>query len=252
MISTVILTKNEEKNILDCLESVAWTDEIIIIDDYSTDLTEQVVKHFKINKKISFFKRRLEENFAAQRNFGLLKARYEWVLFIDADERVSQSLREEINNILIDNKIKTEGFFIPRIDVIWGKSLKHGEAGKLKLLRLGRKNSGKWKGNVHEVWQIENNTRELESDLIHFPHQTISEFLREINFYTDIKAKELYDQKIKPSSSNIILYPVGKFILNFIFKKGFLDGLEGLVYAIIMSFHSFLVRAKLWLLWQKS
>ncbi len=253
MISAVILTKNEEKNILDCLESVSWVDEIIIIDDYSTDLTESVVKQFVKNRKIRFFKRRLENDFSAQRNFGLEKTRYDWALFVDADERVTASLREEINSILINgtNNLKTSGFYVPRLDVVWGKILKHGETGNIKLIRFARKNSGKWKGKVHEVWEVKGQISELENHLLHYPHQTVSEFLREINFYTTIRARELFDSGIKVGAKEIILYPKLKFIVNYLFKLGFLDGIEGLVYAILMSFHSFLVRAKLWILWEK-
>jgi glycosyltransferase involved in cell wall biosynthesis len=251
MISAVILTKNEEKNILDCLESVSWVDEIIIIDDYSTDLTESVVKQVANNKKIKFYKRRLEDNFSQQRNFGLLKTKYDWVLFIDADERVTPELREEINSFLINKSDKSEvGFYIPRKDVIWGKALRHGEAGNIKLVRFARKSNGKWAGNVHEVWNINGKIGELEGNLLHFPHQTISEFLTEINYYTTLRAKELFKKRVKTSVWEIIFYPKAKFVLNYFFKLGFLDGIQGFIFAIVMSFHSFLVRAKLWQLWE--
>jgi glycosyltransferase involved in cell wall biosynthesis len=248
MLSIVILTKNEEKNILDCLESVSWADEIIIVDDYSVDLTEAVVRQFIRNKKIKFYKRRLEDDFSAQRNFALLKCKYDWVLFVDADERVTKGLREEINSILINSKNnpKENGYYITRKDVIWGKTLKHGEAGNIKLLRFGRKDSGQWTGTVHEVWNINGNIGELEGGLLHFPHQTISEFLREVNYYTTLRAKELFKAGVKTTVWQIIFYPKAKFILNYFVKLGFLDGIEGLMFAIIMSMHSFLVRAKLW------
>jgi glycosyltransferase involved in cell wall biosynthesis len=254
MISVVILTKNEEKNILDCLESVSWADEIIVIDDYSQDLTEAVVKHFAVNKKTHFFKRRLEEDFASQRNYGLSKAKYDWILFVDADERITNPLREEINTILINSKnnTKSNGFYIPRKDVIWGKTLRHGETGNIKLLRFAKKNSGKWIGKVHETWEVKDNVGEFDNYILHYPHQTISEFLKEINFYTTIRAKELFNNKVRVSVKEIIFYPKLKFIVNYFYKLGFLDGIEGLIYAIIMSLHSFLVRAKLWILWEKN
>ncbi len=253
MISVAIITKNEEKNILDCLESVSWADEIVIVDDFSTDLTEQVVKSFKNNKNIHFYKRRLENDFSAQRNYALSKCKYEWILFIDADERVRDEFREEINTFLIRerDKSKYNGFNIPRKDVIWGRVLKHGETASISLLRLARKDKGKWKGSVHEVWEATKPIGEFENYIIHFPHQTVNEFLKEINFYSTIRAKELYNLKKSVSAWEIIAYPKAKFILNYIFKLGFLDGIEGLVFALMMSFHSFLVRAKLWLLWTK-
>ncbi len=252
MISVVIITKNEEKNILDCLESVLWADEVVIVDDNSEDRTLEVVKNLS-NKKIKIYSRDLNEDFASQRNYALSKATQKWVLFVDADERVSSELREEINTFLIEG-VKTSnvnGFFIKRKDVLWGKILKYGETGSIKLLRFAKKDSGVWTGKVHETWQAEGNLSETENYLIHFPHQTIDEFLSEINFYTSLRAKELYENGIKGSVRNIILYPKGKFFKNYLLKLGFLDGIEGFIFAIFMSLHSFLVRGKLWLLWRK-
>lgn len=253
MVSVIILTKNEEKNILDCLENVSWADEIIIIDDYSKDRTIDVIKTLPFVKKIKIFKRELNNDFSSQRNFGLYKAKHEWALFVDADERISANLREEINTILIrgKNNIKYDGFYIPRKDIIWGKLLKHGETGNIKLLRFGKKDAGQWQGKVHEEWKIKGNISELDNYLIHYPHQTINEFLKEIDFYTTIRAKELFEKQVKGSIKDIILYTKVKFLLNYIFKLGFLDGIEGFIFALLMSFHSFLVRSKLWLLWKK-
>lgn len=253
MISVVILTKNEEKNILDCLEGVVWADEIIILDDFSDDRTLDVIKSFSKHKKIKIYKRNLNNDFSTQRNYALSKVTKEWVLFLDADERVSDKLREEINALIINKKsnFKYSGFYISRRDVIWGKMLKYGETGNFKILRLAKKRAGVWYGKVHEEWGIEGEVGELENYLIHYPHQTIEEFLKEINFYTSIKAKQLYDSKIKGSFRDVILYPKAKFILNYFIRLGFLDGIAGLVFAILMSLHSYLVRGKLWLLWKK-
>jgi glycosyltransferase involved in cell wall biosynthesis len=252
MISVAIITKNEEKNILDCLESALWADEIIIVDDNSDDRTIEVIKNLS-NKKIKIYSKALDGDFASQRNYALSKATKKWVLFLDADERITNELREEINAFLIENvkSSNLNGFFIKRKDFMWGKELNHGETGGIKLLRFSKKDSGIWKGKVHEVWEVEGNISEMENNLIHFPHQTIDEFLSEINFYTSLRAKELYENKIQGSVKNIILYPKGKFIKNYFIKLGFLDGIEGFLFAIFMSLHSFLVRGKLWLLWKR-
>lgn len=252
MISVVILTKNEEKNILDCLEGVMWADEIIIVDDNSEDRTIEVVKSLS-NKKIKVYSKALNEDFSSQRNYALSKTTKEWVLFLDADERVTNELREEINWLIIGerNMSKYNGFYIQRKDVIFGKMLKYGETGKIKLLRLARKKAGIWYGKVHEQWQVDGKVSELEHSLIHYPHQTIDEFLKEINFYTSLRAKELYQNGVEVSFLDIVIYPKAKFILNYFINLGFLDGIEGFVFAIFMSFHSFLVRGKLWLLWKK-
>lgn len=249
MISIIILTKNEEKNIVDCLESASWADEVILVDDFSEDRTIEIIKTLNFSKKIKIFKRKLESNFSDQRNYALTKAKGDWVLFLDADERITKDLREEINSMLIDDKSnkKFDGYFIKRFDVIWGKMLKHGETGDTKLLRLGRRSYGSWIGDVHEEWMIDGRVSQLENHLIHYPHQTISEFLGEINFYTTIRARELHRKGVKSSGVDIILYPKAKFISNYFLKLGFLDGIEGFLSAILMSFHSFLVRSKLWI-----
>jgi glycosyltransferase involved in cell wall biosynthesis len=244
MISAVILTKNEETNIIDCLESIAWCDEIIILDDYSTDRTLQVIKNF--NSRIKIFQRSLNNDFSAQRNYGLSKTKEGWVLFIDADERLSNGLSGEIKDFIKQKETDVNGLYIERKDIVWGKELKYGESGNIKLLRFAKKDAGKWHGRVHEVWEIKGRLGNFKMPLMHYPHQSISDFLREINYYTDLRAKELYDSGVKTNFYQIILYPKAKFFLNYFLKLGFLDGIEGLVFAITMSFHSFLVRAKLW------
>lgn len=246
MISTIILTKNEEQNIEKCIQSVRWCDEIIIIDDGSQDATIEIAKKYKA----TIYLRPLNNNFSSTRNFGISKAKNEWILFVDSDEVVTDALAYEISNVigLKDQNIKNfNGFYIKRSDFMWGKQLEYGETGSIKLLRLGKKGFGVWKGMAHEKWQIEGNIGKLMNPLLHFPHKNVSEFLKEINFYTDIRAKELKSKNIKSSFLPILLYPLGKFVLNYFIRRGFMDGTRGLVFATIMSFHSFLVRGKLWL-----
>ncbi len=249
MISALVLTKNEEKNIIDCLETLQFCDEIIIVDDDSKDRTQELIDNYKkTHEEIKVFKRKLDGNFSAQRKFGIEKAENNWILIVDADERISEQLLDEIEESISD---EFGGFLIRRKDFIWGNELKYGENGNVKLLRLFDKRKGDLRGKVHEVWVTENKVGQLTNPILHYPHPTISEFLREINFYTDIRANELFDNGTRTNFVMIILYPKVKFIMNYFLKVGFLDGIPGLISAIMMSFHSFLVRGKLWLLWQK-
>jgi glycosyltransferase involved in cell wall biosynthesis len=245
MISVVILTKNEEKNIKRCLESIKWCDEIIIIDDESLDKTVEIAKRYKV----TIYSSPLRGNFSAQRNFGISKAKNEWVLFVDADEVVSDALAFEISNAiqLKDQNLNNySGFYLRRTDYMWRTQLRYGESGCIKLLRLARKGFGSWKGMAHEEWKINGSIGNLLNPILHFPHKNLDEFLKEINFYTDIRAVELKNKNTKVFFWSIVVYPLGKFVINYLFKKGFLDGMPGLIYAITMSFHSFLVRSKLW------
>ena len=248
MISVVVLTKNEEKNVAECVAGLSWCDEVIVVDDHSTDKTVEIAT----KAGASVFVHPLNNDFAAQRNFGLEKAKGEWVLFIDADERVSQPLWYEIMEYTNNPINGYVGFFLKRTDVMWGTALRHGETGNITLLRLAKKDSGEWRGSVHETWKVKGKTLVLRNALMHYPHQTVGEFLKEINFYTDLRARELFTHKAKVSWWSIILYPKAKFFINYFVKVGFVDGLPGLVFAIMMSFHSFLVRGKLWILWNKS
>jgi glycosyltransferase involved in cell wall biosynthesis len=247
MISAVILTKNEEKNIERCLKSIKWCNEIIIIDDGSLDRTVEIAKKYKS----TIYFRKLGNDFSSQRNFGLSKAKNEWIMFVDADEVVSDALAYEISNVILiaDQDVNGyHGFYIKRTDFLWGKLLMYGETGKIKFLRLAKRNSGEWEGMAHEEWKIKGKIGELKNSLMHFPHQTFEEFLREINLYTSIRARELKSKNVKSNFLSILFFPIMKFIFNYFIKAGFMDGIRGLIFAITMSFHSFLVRGKLFLI----
>lgn len=250
-LSAIILTKNEEGNIIDCIESLGFCDEIIVVDDYSTDRTTDVLNNL-VNPsqkaafpRIKILKRKLDSDFADQRNFGLSKAKHEWVLFVDADERVSRELAHELKSQISKIKNKEMGFYVKRKDIMWGKELKYGETSSIKLLRFARKDAGKWQRKVHERWNIKGEIGLLRQPLYHYPHPTVVDFLHEINLYSSLRAHELHNRGMKTSLGDIILYPFGKFFLNYVIRLGFLDGVEGFIFATMMSFHSFLVRGKL-------
>lgn len=247
MITAVVLTHNEEKNIMDCLESIKWCDQIIVIDDDSKDLTRELAE----KEKVEVVRESLDGNFSKQRNIGLERAKNDWVLHVDADERITDSLRYEIQSVISDPMNPYSGFTIKRRDIMWGKELRHGEAGGFFLLRLAKRDAGKWEGLVHERWKIKGKIGKLKNSLQHFPHPTIAQFLTEVNLYTDIRSRELYEKGIRANFLSIFLYTKAKFFQNYIIKRGFLDGIPGIISAVMMSFHSFLVRGKLWLLWQK-
>lgn len=251
-ISAVLIVKNEEKNIVDCLDGLMFCNEIIVIDDYSTDNSFEILRKLsKENNNIKIYKRKLENDFSKQRQFGIDNSSFDWIFFVDCDERISTELSQEIKEKLTDSTT-CGGFLIKRSDFLWGKELKYGETGSIRLMRLFNKNKGSLKGKVHEVWETTNEIEYLNNPIKHYPHPSISEFLKDINFYTTLRADELFKNKTKVNFLSIIIYPMGKFLLNFFIKFGFLDGIEGLIHAILMSFHSFLVRGKLWQMSHKS
>lgn len=252
MITTIILTKDEEKNIVDCIESTMFSSEIIVIDDNSNDRTQEIVKNFsKTHPKIKLFLRELGTDFSAQRQFGIDKSKNDWILFLDADERITPDLATEIKENVTESTTQG-GFLIQRKDFMWGKMLAHGETGRIKLLRLFNKKNGKLIGKVHERWESSKEVGYLQNPILHYPHPIVSEFLKEINFYTDIRAVELHKNGKRAGFLSVIVYPKAKFFKNYFLKAGILDGMPGLVHALLMSFHSFLVRGKLWQLSHKA
>lgn len=243
MISAVVLTHNDENTIQNTLNSLSWCDEVIVVDDNSTDRTSAISK--QSNAKL--FTRALTNDFASQRNFGLEKAKGDWILFVDSDEVVSSGLADEIQHC----DFSCDGYFIKRTDFMWGRELKHGETANIRLLRLAKKAGGIWKESVHEVWDIKGKTGELNSPLLHYPHPSVSSFLDQINTYSTIRAQYLFDAKVPAHGWHIVAYPLAKFLKNYIVLRGFLDGMPGLIVAVMMSIHSFLVRGKLYLRYNK-
>lgn len=252
MISAVVLSHNDEGQIARCVDSLAWCDEVVVVDDYSTDTTTEIAKKMGVR----IYKRHLDNDFSSQRNFGLSKAKGEWVLFVDSDEIVSKELAYEIKNATGSpiglGMTSYLGYYVRRKDYLFGRWLKHGETSKVRLLRLAKKDAGQWIRPVHEVWNIQGNTGELFTPLEHFPHQNVAQFLDEINRYSTLNARYLFSQKVRVSWWHVVGYPVTKFFLNYFLYLGFLDGTSGTVIAIFMSFHSFLTRAKLWQLWDRA
>ncbi len=245
MISAVVLAKNEEENIKDCLLGLRWCDEAVVIDDFSEDKTAENAEILGAR----VVSRHLRNDFSGQRNFALSLSKGDWILFVDADERVSEELSEEIKKE-INSPSTADGYFLKRIDFFMGKWLKHGEIGKVRILRLGRKGCGEWKRSVDEVWEMNGRQKTFQNPLLHFSHPTLEEFLKSINERSSLNAFELYREG-KRNSFFDWFKPSTKFIVNYIFRLGFLDGIAGFVFAVLMSLHSFMVRGKLYLLWKK-
>lgn len=240
MLTAIILTKNEEKNIEKCILSLKFCDEIVVVDDESTDDTVKIAK--SLRAKILSHKM---ENYGAQRNWVLDQIRSTWVLFVDADEVVSKELAGDIQQALTKNQ--ANGYLIHRVDHIWNHKFKYGDVGNVWLLRLARRGAGLWKGTVHEIWEIDGQISKLTGDLNHYPHPTVVEFLKHINNYSTLKATEFHHLGRRTNILEIIFAPIWKFKYLYIFKLGFLDGTAGFVHAMMMAFYVFLTAGKLFM-----
>ena len=246
ILSCVILTKNNENEIEECIKSIeSICDEILVIDDFSNDKT---IKRASSFKKVKIFQRPLSNNFSSQRNFGLKKASSRWVLFLDSDERVDEKLNSEILQVVNNPFLSESGFMIKRRDVFLGKTLRHGEAGGIALLRLGKRGSGVWMRAVHEKWEIRGRVGRLTGFIIHKSHGSLFDFISKINFYSKIHARENYLLGKPLPLMRAFIWPFMKFVYNYFFKLGFLDGLYGFVFSVLMSFHSFLAWGEYYLI----
>lgn len=241
--SVVILARNEERTIRRCIESVKdIAHEIIVIDDQSDDKTAKVASRLKAGRVISH---KLVD-FADQRNFAESQAKSDWILHIDADEALSPELIEEIRGLEAENYF---AFYLRRRDFFWGDELKHGETATARntgFIRLYKRGSGKWEGSVHERFVTNAQTRQLAEFIDHHPHQTVAEFMSDVNRYSSLRAGELKKSGVRANLASLTIRPIGKFVYTYFLKLGFMDGPAGFVYAFMMSFHSFLVRAKLY------
>jgi len=245
VLTGIVLTKNEEKNIKRALVSLSFCDEILVVDDESSDKTVQIAA----SMGAIMIRHKLNNNFSAQRNFALQKSRGDWILFLDADEQVSSELKEEIVSLIKNKTLKNVSYYIKRRDYFWGRELYYGDTVHVRskgLIRLMKKNSGSWVSPVHETFRSFAPIGQLEGYINHYPHQNVREFLQDINHYSTLRAKELFKKGITTNIILILLYPFGKFFWTYFFQLGFLDGPAGFIYAFMMSFHSFLVRAKLY------
>lgn len=237
-LSVVILTHNEVANLKTLLPTLGFAAEIIIIDDNSSDNTATIVKKFRVK----YFKKALNNDFATQRNYGLEKASEAWVLFIDPDERINHQLIQEIGQAIGNDEIK--GFYIPRRDIFLGKLMRFGETGSMALLRLGKKNAGRWQRSVHEVWEISPSGK-LKTPLLHYAHQSLPDFKQAVERYSQIEAEYQHKTGIEWSLWKTVIFPIGKFIKSYLIQMGFRDGWPGLWVSLMMSYHSLLVRFNL-------
>ena len=240
--SVIVLAKNEEQYIKKCIESVIHVArEVIVIDDKSSDKTAEIAKSAGARVVTHPLK-----DFSDQRAFGEREANSEWVLCIDADEYLSDELSAEI--AALDER-DYFAYYLRRRDVFWGTELKYGEVKTARdrgFIRLYKVGSGEWRGAVHEDFHTNVETRQLGGFIEHHSHQTVAEFLTAINYYSTVRAHELQREGARSTTYSVAVQPILKFIYTYFFKLGFRDGPAGFVYAFMMSFHSFLVRAKLY------
>jgi glycosyltransferase involved in cell wall biosynthesis len=188
-------------------------------------------------------------DFAEARNAALAKVKTPWALFIDSDEKITPELKTEILAAIESSEY--DAYYLSRLDTFLGKELRHGETGHAKFIRLAKKSYGQWVRPVHEVWEGQGKVGTLKNPLLHTPHESIASFLEKVNRYSTLEAAYRHRSGIRSSLFKIAFYPLIKFKYNYFLRLGFLDGMPGIIMAVMMSFHSYLTWTKLYLLWRK-
>lgn len=241
-ISVVIITYNEEKNIRRCLESIKnLTDDIVILDSFSTDKTEEIAKEYNVNFIKQSFLGHIE-----QKNKAISYAKNDIILSLDADEAVSEELSLNIKNCL--SNFNVDGYYINRLTNYCGKWIKHGGWYPDKKLRLFNSKKGKWSGiNPHDKYELNKNskTSTLKGDLYHFSYYTYEDHLKQLNSFTSILANQYIEKGKSVNNLQLIINPIFKFIKYYFIKLGFLDGWEGYIIAKTSAFATFIKYAKI-------
>lgn len=240
-ISVVVLTRNEEDNIGPCLQTLQWADEVLVLDSFSDDGTTEIARRMGAE----VYQRRFD-NWAIQRNRGLELASKEWVFFVDADERVTTELAEEIRHAVEEPQFA--GWWVPRKNYIFGKWIRH--AGwlpdyQLRLLRRNRARYDEQRG-VHELVELDGEAGYLENLMIHYNYQTIQQFRARQDRYTDYEARMMFDSGERARIRNFIAQPLRQFHWRYIALEGYKDGWRGLLLSLLMSYYEVVRYRKLW------
>ena len=241
----VISAHNEGKNIEDCLKSVKnLADEIIVVDNGSTDDTSEIAAKFTKNIY------RQENNplkIDLQKNFGFSKATSDWILSLDADEQVSSELEKEIRLKTRDQRPDIVGYWIPRKNIIFGKWIQHTGWSPDYQLRLFRRGKGKFAAEkVHEPLVIEGETESFTSSILHNNYNTVNQFIERLIIYTDSEAKAQIENGYKFKPMDIVRKPFEEFLGRFFREEGYKDGIHGLSLSLLMVFYHLVVMLKIW------
>jgi (heptosyl)LPS beta-1,4-glucosyltransferase len=237
-ISAVLITFNEEKNIVDAIRSVDWTDEVIVVDSESSDRTRELAERSGARVVINPW-----PGFSAQKQFALGQAANDWIFSIDADERVTSALRDEIQRVQSDNP-SADGYRIPRLSYYMGRAIKHGGWYPDLQLRLFDRRKGNWNGAVvHESVKMSDDAtvERLTGEIIHYSVESALHHSRMIQErYAPLGARKMHDEGRRTSPLGTIFSSWFAFIRAYVLKLGFLDGFPGFCIAYFAAYNAFM------------
>jgi glycosyltransferase involved in cell wall biosynthesis len=238
-ITATIITLDEERNIARAIESLRCADEILIVDSSSTDRTVELAENLGA--------RVIEANwrgYSAQKNWAAEQAAHDWILSLDADEALSEALEAEIWNLKKSGP-QFDAYTMPRLARYLGRWIMHSGWYPDRKVRLYDRRKSHWIGEfVHESVQVGGRLGHLESNILHFTCDSLSEHMKTMDRYTTLAAQELVARKVKVPMHKLILDPAWTFCKSYFIQRGFLDGAEGLTIAHMAAFYSFLKYSK--------
>lgn len=240
-LSVVVVTHNAERTLARCLESVRWADEIVVVDDGSTDRTVEIAR-----QAATSVLHRPWSGYADQKNFAIDQATREWVLILDADETVSTELRRDIARVLAADP-PVAGYAIPRLEHYFGYPIRYTVGyphWQRRLFRSGR--ARLLPRLVHETLEVDGTVGQLDGLLIHHANETVSGYLEKLNRYTSLEASELAGATGRVTWRDVMLRPLRYFVHCFARNRGYRDGLPGLIVSLMLAFYLFVVWVKVW------
>ena len=241
-LTTIILTRNEEENIRECIASVSFADEILVVDDMSTDETPVIAE--AVGARL--IQRPMNGDFGGQRNFAITEAKGDWILFLDADERISPELATEIQAVM---KKEPAAYKLERHSVFHNNKATHGVLRPDTVLRLMPKDGAKVDGYVHEAFISSYPEKQLKGPLYHYTYDNWHQYFNKFNSYTSLSAEKYHDKGKKCSFvKDIMLRPIWAFIKMYIISGGFLDGKMGYILSVNHYFYTMTKYVKLYYL----
>ncbi len=240
-VSVTVITLNESANLPGALDSVSWADEIVVVDAESTDETASVARRHTPRVIV-----REWPGYVAQKNFAAEQACHDWILSIDADERVSPALAAEIRAVL-QSEPREAGFRVPRASFYLGRWLRSTDWYPDFQLRLYDRRRARWEGRyVHESVAADGPVRDLRGELLHHPYRDIAHHVRTIDRYTTLVVEQAAEDGRRASIGDVVIRPPLAFLRNYLLRRGILDGQVGLIVSLLNSYYVFLKFAKLW------
>ena len=244
-ISACVTAGNEEDKIAACLASLTWCDEVVVVDSFSRDKTFEISKQYTPHVYQHPW-----EGYIAQKNYIRTLAHHPWILFVDADEVVSDELRQEIESEFARGPGETAGYRFPRMVHYLGKWIRHGEWYPDIKLRLFRKDRGHSEGQEpHDRVVVDGGVKTLRAPLYHFTYDDLADHIYTINRFSSISAGEKFSRGEPFRWSDLIFRPPWRFFKSYFVKLGILDGRQGFIIALMSAFGVFVKYAKLMELW---